>query len=732
MQPDSPHHTTKSACTASRQLLLLLLLLWLFTCVLLADNGDRYYTTTARMATTLPAAPSRKRPRSAQQASRVAWRTAEEFHRVGAALVAAACVTTATANDDNDKDWTIPRALAQVEAWKYRAPRLPHAVEATAALAAVLWGDVQEEASPSANEQPLSDSRGSRIPMMRKQLPSKNSLQLAFAAAIVRAVNGLVDRLQQTRSVATSIAHHAAWLGLPPWLVDIRHEATHNALPTLAVLRLGATTLLDYFSAVYWEPMATSRQRDVHQVYDLLDAYQGRLDEFFWLVTGSGGNGGSHGGNGEGPRQDSLVSNGRHRHGPGVAAPFGTVASRPTLVQDDTPLDWIPLPTAPEETPVLLLPDPPVLPSRLGTNTNMFALLMEAPKRKKAGKNNAKKPKKAKVKAAPAPSRTKAVPPPWSALTALAKPIIRVPLPLPLGWEAVLKHLVWGRPQATDPPNDERLPRGVLFTAPTAVSAQQGYHPLLARLGRETPGLWQALVIHLVDSVLQTAAAAATRSATREASNDKETSGSALTVVTTGVAWVRHLLSRPFVVAVHHAATLPETSAEPAPWELLDESWPLNSLCDRCEEFLVSAAGRPPVNCAVGRSEAAAAAAMETTIHSLAHFLSDLLGSHRVVDHGVAKGDWEAVSMAMAEETPRPSSLPESTATTPASMSLEDLEAMLAGKEHGTPTAKTTTTTMSSAEALTPRSPSPTNTTWVRCTSWDACPIGSLPGHAFC
>jgi ribosomal biogenesis protein LAS1 len=699
---------------------------------------------TASMATST-AAPSRKRTRSAQASFQcVAWRTAEEFQRVGAALVSAARLTSydPIPTDSTGEDWTILRALAQVQAWKYRVPRLPHAVESSAALAAVLWADVRGATSPSEQQQSSRLASANRdisimMPTTSYALPS-NTLQLAYAAAIVRAVNGLVDRMQQTRSVATSIAHHAAGLGLPPWLVDIRHEATHNALPTLAVLRLGATTLLDYFEAVYWEPLARARQQERHQVYDLLDAYQRRVDDFFWLVTGSGGTNDSDSANngrkGERSRQGSLAPS--LRHGPSVAAAAGNGASRPTLVQDDAPLDWIPLPTAPDESPVVALPDSPILPSRLGTNANMFALLMEAPKRKKTGKTSAKKPKKAKVKAAPTPSCKKVVPPPWSALTALAKHIVRAPLPLPQVWEAVLEHLVWGRQQlgSTDARYDT-LPCGVLFTASAAhrAAAQQGYHPLLARLGRETPGLWQALVINLVDCILQTAAASFTSATRREASvEDQETTGRTLSIVTTGSAWVRHLLSRPFVVAVHHAATLADNNvdAPAAPWELIDESWPLNSLCDRCEQFVLSTSERPPTNDgARGRSQAAAAAAMETAIQSLGTFLSDLLDSHRVADHGIVESDFEATSMAVVQEAPLPTSLLESTANASASMSLEDMEAMLAGKEVGTPTTKTVTPDTSTTEVLSPRSFSCTTTTWARCTSWDACPIGSLPGH---
>jgi len=39
-------------------------------------------------------------------------------------------------------------------------------------------------------------------------------------------------------------------------LVDIRHEATHNELPSLALLRLAAGHALDWLRASYWQRQA--------------------------------------------------------------------------------------------------------------------------------------------------------------------------------------------------------------------------------------------------------------------------------------------------------------------------------------------------------------------------------------------------------------------------------------------------------------------------------------------
>lgn len=64
-------------------------------------------------------------------------------------------------------------------------------------------------------------------------------MRQGYAAALLRLVNGLVDPLQ-FGAYARPIAAIAAQIGLPVWLVELRHAATHEELPSLSVLREGA------------------------------------------------------------------------------------------------------------------------------------------------------------------------------------------------------------------------------------------------------------------------------------------------------------------------------------------------------------------------------------------------------------------------------------------------------------------------------------------------------------
>jgi Las1-like len=149
----------------------------------------------------------------------------------------------------------IQQALERVEVWRLRCGGpgfVPHSVESTHALAACLF----EDRYPSGPT--LSDA----------------TLSLMYASAITRTVNGLTDVLQQNRAVAASVAHLGRLLGLPAWIIDIRHQATHNAMPSLPILRTAAQTLLNYLDQVYWTPLRNRRIEAVALAHHLVQSHQ--------------------------------------------------------------------------------------------------------------------------------------------------------------------------------------------------------------------------------------------------------------------------------------------------------------------------------------------------------------------------------------------------------------------------------------------------------------------------
>ncbi|BGP27793.1 rRNA-processing protein las1 [Rhodotorula toruloides] len=148
---------------------------------------------------------------------RTPWSTLHEWTHVHDSLFAH------SASTDSQLD-----ALATVNVWIARG-NCPHAVESTAALLTLV----------------LRDSRHDHVPH------STNDLRLSYSMAIVRFVNSLVDPLQTTY-FARSIASLAQQIQLPLWFVELRHQATHEDLPSLGVLRDAARQALDWLYTYYW------------------------------------------------------------------------------------------------------------------------------------------------------------------------------------------------------------------------------------------------------------------------------------------------------------------------------------------------------------------------------------------------------------------------------------------------------------------------------------------------
>jgi len=141
------------------------------------------------------------------------------------------------------------RGVGRVKAWRARG-RLPVAVDATASLLEVALLE--------------SGMGGNRSALELRNL---------YSMVIIRAINGLVEGLQ-TKFYAEPVNAVAARLGIPQWLVDLRHEATHASLPSLATLRMGAQHLLDWLYRGYWEKQAQDLESAAAAATHLLTSYK--------------------------------------------------------------------------------------------------------------------------------------------------------------------------------------------------------------------------------------------------------------------------------------------------------------------------------------------------------------------------------------------------------------------------------------------------------------------------
>lgn len=148
------------------------------------------------------------------------WRDWSEWEEVYAALFAL------------DDDAARRTGLQRVATWRTRG-RVPLAVETTATFVELDLSDRARDAAGCA----LSD----------------HSLSLTYAMALTRLVNGVVDPLQQ-RARAVSVQKLAAEVALPASLVAVRHEATHNRLPSLPTLRLATEQAMLWLHERYWWP----------------------------------------------------------------------------------------------------------------------------------------------------------------------------------------------------------------------------------------------------------------------------------------------------------------------------------------------------------------------------------------------------------------------------------------------------------------------------------------------
>ena len=146
----------------------------------------------------------------------------------------------------------IRRGLARVNTWRLRG-KVPVAVDATAFLLELRMQDREQ-----GREQGKGTSATNRSAM---------EMRLSYSMAVTRFVNSVIDPEQ--RSVhAHSMTSLAKAIRLPRFFIDLRHDCSHNALPSLSVLRMALDKALDWLHT---------------QVLCVLSLYEGLWLFFFCL-----------------------------------------------------------------------------------------------------------------------------------------------------------------------------------------------------------------------------------------------------------------------------------------------------------------------------------------------------------------------------------------------------------------------------------------------------------------
>lgn len=145
-------------------------------------------------------------------------------------------------------------ALRRVALWRGRSDRggrLPHAIDVTAGLAGVLLMDAERSRDASVVNCSIGFAH-----QLHGGSVSLYQLRNSYSTLLLRSVNGLADTYRhQKKSALLSVAHCCSLAGLPLWIVDVRHDASHNDLPSLGVCRIGALESLKFWKGRYWDAL---------------------------------------------------------------------------------------------------------------------------------------------------------------------------------------------------------------------------------------------------------------------------------------------------------------------------------------------------------------------------------------------------------------------------------------------------------------------------------------------
>ncbi|KAH8664029.1 Las1-like-domain-containing protein, partial [Xylariales sp. PMI_506] len=145
--------------------------------------------------------------------------------------------------DDMDDEAQRQRqhAVARVAMWVQRGS-CPHMVESTGLLTAAMLDDLRETSRMGLNS-------------------STSAIRLAYSAAFSRFVTGLLDS-HQDKQQKQSMYSIAKTIDLPATFVELRHQCTHEQLPSLLKLREAAQKSLVWIWNYYWKHLPEVKAAD--------------------------------------------------------------------------------------------------------------------------------------------------------------------------------------------------------------------------------------------------------------------------------------------------------------------------------------------------------------------------------------------------------------------------------------------------------------------------------------
>ncbi|KKA28808.1 hypothetical protein TD95_002872 [Thielaviopsis punctulata] len=215
-----------------------------------------------------------KQPRSSTQMVQyifTPWRDAAELIRVKHAFYPENTTASSTETEEitveqrrklkEDRQKDRREAIDRVSMWMQRG-NCPHMIESTALLTAAI----------------IADEEGAKIGLAMSEYATRATYSTAFS----RFVTGLLDS-QQDKLYKMSMFSLAKRLGLPATFVELRHQATHEPLPSLSRLRSAARKALVWIWEYYWVHLL---DEGVESTLSLDASYENRDTEQRFVVPG--------------------------------------------------------------------------------------------------------------------------------------------------------------------------------------------------------------------------------------------------------------------------------------------------------------------------------------------------------------------------------------------------------------------------------------------------------------
>ena len=165
--------------------------------------------------------------------------------------------------EEEERRSVTTRAIEIVQMWRVRG-RVPLAIDAHAQIAElrVMDEEAVKAREKRQNQRRRVDGGGEETTAAETAAgtgagaagtyQSESTLRLSYAMTLTRLVNGICDPSQKGK-FAVSVQTLASQLNVPRTLVDIRHDSTHNQLPSIQRLRKASEDAIGWLNVHYWE-----------------------------------------------------------------------------------------------------------------------------------------------------------------------------------------------------------------------------------------------------------------------------------------------------------------------------------------------------------------------------------------------------------------------------------------------------------------------------------------------